>query len=466
MIKTLYLKLNTDIPLEKFKPLFPKLSIFSEIYVFIEDLKNDFSYLLSFIKALTDLLERYYFCQNKFHLVHYFLPESRPFYSILAKLIEPFNLEGYTHQITPRLILFPLLIDPPSSIEGLLDFFEKNFMPPGILIKKKDYNLISKNVERLFLLNKADPLLSLGFQEAALNTLEKINESGETILNPCPSMLVIDKNGYLYPCLYAYKEGLSQGSLLKDDTLPFTALDHLCPTCKYEALTSLENTPLISKEEFGCLHFRLGLSYFKKEKLTFALDHFLKALEFVSTKEKGDIYFYLALSEANLGRYELAINYLNKTNIKNYNSYFYLGFCYFNKKDYLRAAKALKKALLMDPPPEDRLSIVLYLASAYKEIEDFKKAISLLKDLLPTYSKTKQIYNILGTCYYKTQQFSVAARSFETAIKLDPTSAIDYANLGLSLKAMGEREKARFYCQKALDLDSSLDFVKEALGEL
>ncbi|HEB74641.1 MAG TPA: tetratricopeptide repeat protein, partial [Candidatus Desulfofervidus auxilii] len=44
--------------------------------------------------------------------------------------------------------------------------------------------------------------------------------------------------------------------------------------------------------------------------------------------------------------------------------------------------------------------------------------------------------------------------------------AIDYANLGLCLKALGEKEQAKFYCQRALSLDPSLDFAKKALEEL
>ncbi|RKX65034.1 MAG: hypothetical protein DRP41_03675, partial [Thermodesulfobacteriota bacterium] len=39
-------------------------------------------------------------------------------------------------------------------------------------------------------------------------------------------------------------------------------------------------------------------------------------------------------------------------------------------------------------------------------------------------------------------------------------------NLALCLKALERKEEAKFYCQKALSLNPSLDFAKKALEEL
>jgi ribosomal protein S12 methylthiotransferase accessory factor len=72
----------------------------------------------------------------------------------------------------------------------------------------------------------------------------------------------------------------------------------------------------------------------------------------------------------------------------------------------------------------------------------------------------------MGTCYYKLQKYPEAVKCFERAIFLAPDSAIDYANLCLSLKAMGKKAEAIPYCQKALALDPSLEFAREVLKEL
>jgi len=51
-------------------------------------------------------------------------------------------------------------------------------------------------------------------------------------------------------------------------------------------------------------------------------------------------------------------------------------------------------------------------------------------------------------------------------IVLDPSSAIDYANIGANYRQMGEKEKAIRYYQMALTLDDSIQFAKEGLDEL
>ena len=51
-------------------------------------------------------------------------------------------------------------------------------------------------------------------------------------------------------------------------------------------------------------------------------------------------------------------------------------------------------------------------------------------------------------------------------IALDPSSAIDYANIGSNYRQMGEKKKAIRYYQMALTLDGSIQFAKEGLDEL
>jgi len=228
------------------------------------------------------------------------------------------------------------------------------------------------------------------------------------------------------------------------------SIKELCPQCKYQLISTLENTPLVSKSELSNLHFRFGLSYFGLQKLELALSHFFKALEFSPEEEHGDVYLYLGLCKANLGEYALAIDYLKKANIWNYNAYFYLGFSYFQQREYLKAQDALEKALSLNPPLEDKLSIALYLATTYRELQRFEKAIILLQELVKVAPEVREI----------------ASECFQKAINLAPDSAIDYANLGLCLKALGKKEQAKFYCQKALSLDPSLDFAQKALEEL
>ena len=199
------------------------------------------------------------------------------------------------------------------------------------------------------------------------------------------------------------------------------------------------------------------------------VDYHVKGLKRFGLKiveEHGDVYLYLGLCKANLGEYALAIDYLKKANIWNYNAYFYLGFSYFQQREYLKAQDALEKALSLNPPLEDKLSIALYLATTYRELQRFEKAIILLQELVKVAPEVREIHNLMGICYFKEKDYQEASECFQKAINLAPDSAIDYANLGLCLKALGKKEQAKFYCQKALSLDPSLDFAQKALEEL
>ncbi|MCP4366669.1 MAG: tetratricopeptide repeat protein, partial [Deltaproteobacteria bacterium] len=51
-------------------------------------------------------------------------------------------------------------------------------------------------------------------------------------------------------------------------------------------------------------------------------------------------------------------------------------------------------------------------------------------------------------------------------LKLDPSSAIDYANIASNYRDMGKNEKAIEYYLKALGLDPSIEFARKGLEKL
>ena len=59
-----------------------------------------------------------------------------------------------------------------------------------------------------------------------------------------------------------------------------------------------------------------------------------------------------------------------------------------------------------------------------------------------------------------------AERHYLKALSLGVDDAYANARYGVFLKAQGEREKARAYLRRALDLDPNLKQAREVLGEL
>jgi ribosomal protein S12 methylthiotransferase accessory factor len=72
----------------------------------------------------------------------------------------------------------------------------------------------------------------------------------------------------------------------------------------------------------------------------------------------------------------------------------------------------------------------------------------------------------MGFCHFMLKEHEAAIENFKKVIDLDPSSAIDYANIASNYRDMGLRAKAIQYYEMALTLDSSIEFAKENLKKL
>ena len=74
--------------------------------------------------------------------------------------------------------------------------------------------------------------------------------------------------------------------------------------------------------------------------------------------------------------------------------------------------------------------------------------------------------NLLGFCHFKMQAHDKAIDCFHKLIALDPSSAIDYANIASNYRDMGKKADAVRYYRLALELDPSIDFARDNLERL
>jgi ribosomal protein S12 methylthiotransferase accessory factor len=59
-----------------------------------------------------------------------------------------------------------------------------------------------------------------------------------------------------------------------------------------------------------------------------------------------------------------------------------------------------------------------------------------------------------------------AIASFSRVLELDPSSAIDYANIASNYRDMGNRKKALEYYERALAIDPTITFARQNLEKL
>ena len=145
---------------------------------------------------------------------------------------------------------------------------------------------------------------------------------------------------------------------------------------------------------------------------------------------------------------------------------FYRGISFFNKGDYGQAISQFDVALARNPESEDLPYILSYKGHSLKDLGLFDEAIPVLQQGCEEDSERPDLYNLLGVCYFKKENYEEAIKHFERAVHLNPASAMDYANLGVNHNRLGNKDEAIRYFTLALTMDPMLHFAHEQLQEL
>ncbi len=145
---------------------------------------------------------------------------------------------------------------------------------------------------------------------------------------------------------------------------------------------------------------------------------------------------------------------------------FFLGTSHLSLNDPAKALTHFEKALELDPHEEDISSIYSYMGLCLKELELYREAISALKKGELYDRERTDIYNLMGFCYFRLKEHAKAILCFRKVLDLNPSSAIDYANIASNYRDMGDKQNAIRYYRFALELDPSIDFARQSLAAL
>ncbi|MBW1827936.1 MAG: YcaO-like family protein, partial [Deltaproteobacteria bacterium] len=145
---------------------------------------------------------------------------------------------------------------------------------------------------------------------------------------------------------------------------------------------------------------------------------------------------------------------------------FFLGLSRLSANEPSEAFKYLERALALEPKREDIPSIYSYMGVCLRDLEQYKEALKILEKGIQHDNERTDIHNLMGFCYFKLKEHEKAIECFREVLKLDPTSAIDYANIASNYRDMGDINEAINYYQLALELDPTIDFARENLMKL
>jgi len=145
---------------------------------------------------------------------------------------------------------------------------------------------------------------------------------------------------------------------------------------------------------------------------------------------------------------------------------FYIGSCHLAMNDPETALGYFEQALDLDPVEQDIPSIYSYMGVCLKDMEQYQKALDVLRKGEKADDERTDIYNLMGFCYFKLRKNENAIRCFKKIIELDPGSAINYANIGSNYRDMGDRKKAIEFYTTAINIDPTIEFAWDNLKKL
>jgi ribosomal protein S12 methylthiotransferase accessory factor len=145
---------------------------------------------------------------------------------------------------------------------------------------------------------------------------------------------------------------------------------------------------------------------------------------------------------------------------------FYRGTCHLTLRDPQLALRYFRQALERQPGRQDTAAIYAYMGIAYKDMEDYRLALNVLEEGEKYDPERTDVYNLMGFCHFKLKEHAEAIACFKKVIALDPSSAIDYANIASNYRDLGQKENAVRYYLMALEIDPSITFARENLEKL
>lgn len=149
-----------------------------------------------------------------------------------------------------------------------------------------------------------------------------------------------------------------------------------------------------------------------------------------------------------------------------YYFHFYTGQLLLRQGAFEEATLAFERALAASPDTPEIPSICSWMGVALKEAGRYKEALKILKTGIDIDPDREDIYNLMGFCHFMLADHEKAIDAFREVLRLNPNSAIDYANIASNYRELGNTDKAVTYYKMALQMDPSIDFARTNLEKL
>lgn len=240
-------------------------------------------------------------------------------------------------------------------------------------------------------------------------------------------LLTIDKESDVYP----------QALLTMADAYQVQGLYEVSEKKIFEAMTLLPDEPIL---DYALAQLYHSIGEYKKaipiyEELSYGNGEIASATQ---------LNFFLGDCHNAIGAFETALQYLEKIPADEHfpDSYFQLGFTYYQLKEYARAITIFKKLLEAD---SEYLSAYLYLANALEAELELEEALAVMEQAILRNPYQHEFYTAAAGLQLKLNREQEAEHNLREAAALEPDLSSIHLALGNLLLKQGRFEELLAY---------------------
>ncbi|MCF8091788.1 MAG: YcaO-like family protein [Desulfotignum sp.] len=149
-----------------------------------------------------------------------------------------------------------------------------------------------------------------------------------------------------------------------------------------------------------------------------------------------------------------------------YYTSFYKGLVYNAIGDFQTALTQFKAALDREPARLNLPDICSHMGACLKDLGQYDTAVETCSKGLAIDDQRPDLLNTMGVCHFLQKKHHKAITCFETALEIDPSQAINYANIGSNYRELGENALAVKFYEMALEIDPTIAFARDNIQKL
>lgn len=207
----------------------------------------------------------------------------------------------------------------------------------------------------------------------------------------------------------------------------------------------------------------IGKAFYDQENYGQAIKFLTEAAK--EEPQNGEVSYYIARSYADMMNYKQAIpHFLKAVELQPDNSrwMYETGLIYYAMHEDKNALKYLllagEKGYKRDNEYLENLGIA-YLNSGQTD-----KGMAIMKEILERRPSDMNILNMIAEACYDAKKFDDAIHYWDEILRLDKQNASALYMIGMSYQAKGEKQKGMDLCDKAIQMDPSLQRNKQKIS--